>query len=173
LDEIELAPPDPEWPRRFEDEAARLREIIPADMLVGLEHIGSTAVPGMPAKPVIDIMAAVTDLSAARERLVEPLEAAGYAFWADNPASDRLFFVKGLPPSAPKRTHHLHLMELGETTNRHLAFRDYLRVHADEARRYAQLKTELADRFRDDREGYTEAKTAYIEDVLAKAGVSD
>jgi GrpB-like predicted nucleotidyltransferase (UPF0157 family) len=168
LDEIELSSPDVDWPRRFEEEAARLQGILPDDLLIGLEHIGSTAVPDLPAKPIIDIMGLVTDLSAARERLVEPLKSAGYAFWADNPANDRLFFVKGLPPSAPRRTHHLHLMERGPAEHRHLAFRDYLRAHPDEARRYAALKAELAERFRTDREAYTEAKAAYIESLVAK-----
>ena len=170
MDEIELVAPDPEWPQRFQDEAARLRTVIPGDLLIGLDHIGSTAIPGIPAKPIIDVLAAVTDLQAARERLVEPLAQAGYAFWDDNPATDRLFFVKGLPPSAPRRTHHLHIMELGATTRRHLAFRDYLRAHPEEAARYAGLKATLAERYRDDREAYTEAKTAYVERVLAKAG---
>lgn len=169
MDEIELSAPDPDWPRRFEEEAASLRTILHDDLLIGLEHIGSTAVPELPAKPIIDIMGVITDLSGARERLVGPLQAAGYAFWADNPATDRLFFVKGLPPSAPRRTHHLHLMEAGPAVHRHLAFRDYLRAHPEEARRYAALKAKLAERFRTDREAYTDAKAAYIESVVAKA----
>jgi len=169
VDEIELSSPDPSWPRRYEEEHARLRDLLPSVLVIGLEHIGSTAVPDLPAKPVIDIMGVVTDLAIARERLVGPLEAAGYAFWADNPATDRLFFVKGLPPSAPRRTHHLHLMEDGPASRRHLAFRDYLRTHPDEARHYAALKAQLAERFRTDREAYTQAKAAYIDGVIAKA----
>jgi len=169
VDEIELVPADPTWPRRFEDEAARLRAIIPADLLIALEHIGSTAVPGLPAKPVIDMLATVTDLDAARARLVAPLEAAGYAFWAENPETDRLFFVKGLPPSAPRRTHHLHVMAAGPAALKHIAFRDYLRDHPREADRYAALKRDLARRFHHDREAYTEAKGAFIAQVLDKA----
>lgn len=166
MDEIELVPANPDWPRRFAEEAARLRTIIPADLLVDLEHIGSTAVPGLAAKPVIDIQATVTDLTAARARLIEPLKAAGYAWWADNPDTDRLFFVKGLPPSAPRRTHHLHVMEPGPGAIRHIAFRDYLRDHPAEAARYAALKQDLAGRFRDNREAYTAAKGAFIEQIL-------
>lgn len=169
MDEIELAPPDPDWPRRYEEEAVRLRAIIPADLLIDLEHIGSTAVPGLVAKPIIDIQAMVTDLEAAKARLIEPLEAAGYAFWAENPDTDRLFFVKGLPPSAPRRTHHLHIMEAGPGALRHIAFRDYLRDHPGEAERYADLKQDLARRHRTDREAYTAAKGAFIEDVLDRA----
>lgn len=166
MDEIELVPANPDWPRRFAEEAARLRAIIPADLLIDLEHIGSTAVPGLAAKPVIDIQATVTDLEAARTRLIEPLEAAGYAWWDDNPDTDRLFFVKGLPPSAPHRTHHLHVMEPGPGAIRHIAFREYLRDHPAEAARYAALKRDLARRYRDDREAYTAAKGAFVEQIL-------
>lgn len=166
MDEIELVPSKADWPRRFEEEAARLRAIIPADLLIDLEHIGSTAVPGLAAKPVIDMLAIVTDLEAAKTRLVAPLEAAGYTFRDRGPDTDRLFFVKGLPPSAPHRTHHLHIMEEGPGALKHLAFRDYLRDHPEEAGRYAALKQDLATRFRDDREAYTEAKGGYIEEIL-------
>lgn len=169
MDEVELVPSDPAWPRRYEEEATRLRTIIPVDLLIDLEHIGSTAVPGLAAKPIIDIQAMVTDLDAAKARLIEPLEAAGYAFWAENPDTDRLFFVKGLPPSAPRRTHHLHIMEAGPGALRHVAFRDYLRDHPGEAERYADLKQDLARRHRTDREAYTAAKGAFIEDVLDRA----
>lgn len=166
MDEIALVPSDPDWPRRFEAEAARLRTIIPADLLIDIDHIGSTAVPGLPAKPIIDIQATVTDLEAARARLVAPLEAAGYAFWAENPDTDRLFFVRGLPPAAPRRTHHLHVMEAGHGALRHLAFRDYLRGHPDVAGQYAALKQDLARQFRTDREAYTRAKGAFIDTIL-------
>lgn len=169
MDEIRLVPSDPAWPRLFDEEAARLRAIIPADLLVALDHIGSTAVPGLPAKPVIDIQATVRDLEVARARLVAPLEAAGYAFRAENPDTDRLFFVKGLPPSAPHRTHHLHIMEDGPGALRHIAFRNHLRDHPAEAAAYAALKQDLARRFRDDREAYTAAKGDFIATVLDRA----
>lgn len=169
MDEIELVPSNPEWPRRFDAEASQLRTIIPADLLIDLEHIGSTAVPGLPAKPVIDILAIVTDLEAARARLVGPLEAAGYTFRHQNPDTDRLFFVKGLPPAAPHRTHHLHVMESGPGALRHIAFRDHLRDHPAERDAYAALKQDLARRFRDDREAYTAAKGDFIEAVLGRA----
>lgn len=169
MDEIELVPSNPDWAARFEEEAARLRTIIPADLLVALEHIGSTAVPGLTAKPIIDIQATVTDLKAAQARLEGPLEAAGYAFWRENPDTDRLFFVKGLPPSAPHRTHHLHIMEDGPGALRHIAFRDHLRDHPAERDAYAALKMDLARRYRHDREAYTDAKGAFIAAVLDRA----
>ena len=107
--------------------------------------------------------------------------AMGYAYWPDDPAPDRMFFVKGLPPNGP-RTHHVHVVEpsisynprLGEFsfTDR-LLFRDYLRAHPDEARRYENLKSDLAARFPDDREGYTEGKTEYVYGVTLKARASN
>lgn len=171
MDAIELAPPDPAWPDAFEQEAAHLRSVITPIMAVELHHIGSTAVPGLAAKPIIDLMGGVADLAVARERLVAPLEAAGYAIWADNPAPDRLFFVKGLPPSAPRRTHHLHLVEPGPALDRHLAFRDHLRAHASDRDAYQALKLDLATLHRDDREAYTHAKADFIAEILNRAGV--
>ncbi len=90
------------------------------------------------------------------------MEALGYAFWADNPRRDRLFFVKGLPPAAPQRTHHVHITELdGEQWRR--------RAHPDEAQLYAVLKQNLAAQHSRDREAYTAAKSDYVNAVMAKA----
>lgn len=169
MDEVELADYDPAWPALYAAEAARLREALPPGLIRAMEHFGSTAIPGMPAKPIIDILVAVPSIAEAREAAVRPMEALGYAFWAENPKRDRLFFVKGLPPSAPRRTHHVHMCELGGEMWQRLVFRDVLRADAEEAARYAALKRELAVRFREDREGYTEAKAGYVEGVLAKA----
>ena len=111
----------------------------------------------------------MTDLDAARRRLVAPLEAAGYTFRAENPDTDRLFFVRGLPPAGLGRTHHLHLMEAAHGAIRHIAFRDYLRDHPQAAGRYAALKQDLALRFRTDRRAYTEGKGKFIEAILEQA----
>jgi len=168
MDDIEIVDYDPGWPKEFEAEALRLWDVLPKELLLGIEHIGSTAIPGLSAKPIIDIAIAVPSLEEARATIVEPLEALGYSYWRANPQRDRMFFVKGLPPSSPKRTHHVHVTELsGEVWTRHL-FRDYLRTHTDEAQRYADLKYDLARRYRLDREGYTAAKTEYITRIMAK-----
>lgn len=169
MDEVALAEYDPAWPAMYEAEAARLREALPLGLILVMEHFGSTAIPGLIAKPVIDILVAVPSVEEARRLAVAPMEALGYAFWADNPKRDRLFFVKGLPPSAPHRTHHVHMTEPDGEMWRRLAFRDHLRRHPGEAARYAALKRELAARHREDREAYTEAKSAYVEAVLAIA----
>lgn len=169
MDEVLLVGYDPRWPAMYAAEIMRVRSVLPEGLVVDCSHFGSTAIPGMIAKPVIDILVAVRSLDAARAVAVGPMEGLGYAFWADNPKHDRMFFVRGLPP-APRRTHHVHMTELDGELWARLKFRDYLRAHADEAARYTALKVELAERYRTDREAYTEAKGDYVVSVLAKAG---
>src|SRR5262249_26052246 len=109
----------------------------------------------------------------AKATMVEPVTALGYLYWAENPKRDRMFFVKGLPPHGPRRTHHVHITEPeGEMWMRRLGFRDYLRANPDEARRYEALKRDLAVRYASDRERYTDAKTRYIEGVYRKMALT-
>jgi len=169
VDDVRLVDYDQGWPAKYAAEAARVLVALPAGLVCAVEHFGSTAIPGMAAKPIIDILVAVRSVEDARERAVGPMEALGYAYWADNPKRDRLFFVKGLPPSAPHRTHHVHMTEQDGEMWRRLLFRDYLRAHPDEAARYAALKWDLAAKHRTDREVYTAAKSAYVDAVIAKA----
>jgi len=176
MDEITLVDYNPQWPEQFRAEAARIQAAL-GDSVVAVEHFGSTAVPGLAAKPVIDLLVAVRSLPEARTRAVPALEALGYAYWADDPAPDRLFFVKGLPPNGP-RTHHVHVVDLSVshdprldefTFADRLLFRDYLRTHSEEAERYANLKRDLATRFTEDREAYTQGKTEYIYSIMQRA----
>ena len=169
MDEIEIVEYDPGWPARFAEEAKRLRATLGSDLVIDLEHFGSTAIPGLPAKPIIDILIAVRSLAEARATVIGPLRELGYVFWAENPKTDRLFFVKGMPPYGERRTHHVHIAEPTAEPWLRLPFRDYLRIHPEEAQRYGQLKRQLALKYRTDREAYTAAKTAYIDEVLAKA----
>ena len=169
MDDVHLADYDPCWPAMYDAEAARVRTALPAGLVQAVEHFGSTAIPGMAAKPIIDILIAVRSVEEARAQAVVPMEVIGYAFWADNPRRDRLFFVKGLPPAAPHRTHHVHMTEPGGEMWHRLLFRDHLRAHPDEAARYLALKRDLAARHRTDREAYTAAKSAYVDGVMAKA----
>jgi GrpB-like predicted nucleotidyltransferase (UPF0157 family) len=166
-DVIEIQSYDPQWPLRFSEEAARLRSVLPADLNVTLEHFGSTAVLGLAAKPILDIMLIAPD-QAQWQSVIAPLEALGYLYWAENPRSDRMFFVKGMPPFGRKRSHHVHV-RLPQDAERELCFRDYLRLHPKTAAQYAALKQELAARFPADREAYTQAKTPFIEAVLQQA----
>ena len=170
MDEIEIVDYDPRWAFLFNEEAARLRAVLDPSLIVGLEHFGSTAIPGLAAKPIIDILIAVRSLAAARATFVETLQKLDYIYWADNPKKDRMFFVKGMPPFGSKRSHHVHITEpTGELWHR-LAFRDYLRAHPDEAATYERLKKRLAVEHQTDREAYTDAKSVYVESVMRKVG---
>jgi GrpB-like predicted nucleotidyltransferase (UPF0157 family) len=129
--------------------------------------MGSTSVPGLPAKPIIDIIVLVGDLEAARG-VIPALETTGYSFWADNPDKTKLFLAKGLPP-APRRSHHLHIYDNAKGVRRHLVFRDRLRTDPTALAAYLALKQGLAVRYRDDREAYTAHKSSFIEDIVAPA----
>jgi GrpB-like predicted nucleotidyltransferase (UPF0157 family) len=168
MDEIVIVEYDPRWSTLFEEEAARVWEALGNDLVVKIEHIGSTAVPGLAAKPVIDLMVGVHSLENA-QRAVPLLEALGYVYWREDPRPGRMFFVKGMPPYGLQRTHHIHIVEVyGEFWER-LLFRDYLRANLDEAQRYEALKRDLAERFRADRQAYTNGKSEYIQAVMEKA----
>ena len=168
MDEIIVTDPDPAWPLLYAQESERLRDVF-GDALTAIAHVGSTSVPGLAAKPVIDLMVCVRSLDEARESVIGPLEALGYAYWLQDTTPGRLFFVRGLPPNGP-RTHHLHIVADGDDQwQDSLNFRDYLRAHPDEARRYEELKRDLAGRFRHRREEYTNGKSEYILGVIQKA----
>jgi len=157
---------DPAWPALYRREEARVLEAI-GHLIQAVEHVGSTAVPGLGAKPIIDIMVAVTRLGDATQ-CMEPLERIGYQYVPENEDSipERRYFTKG-PPGG--RTHHLHMVELdGGFWDRHLLFRDYLRAHPQVAEEYHELKMKLADEYGSDRESYTEAKSAFIRSVEAR-----
>ncbi len=127
-----------------------------------IHHIGSTAVPGLPAKPVIDIMLAVRKLEDAID-CIGPLSDLGYTFIDYPQNTDRRFFRKGVP-----RTHHVHIVAQGNAELRdHLAFRDALRSNPEWRDQYAALKFDLAERHRNDRAQYSESKTEFVRRVLS------
>jgi GrpB-like predicted nucleotidyltransferase (UPF0157 family)/ribosomal protein S18 acetylase RimI-like enzyme len=159
---IRLAPPDPSWPARFEQEREALRGAIGEWVCGGIHHIGSTAVSGLRAKPIIDILVGVGDLGTARA-CFEPLADLDYLY-APYLAEEMHWFCK---PDPTRRTHHLHLVPADSQRFRdELAFRDRLRADAQIADKYAALKSELAARHGKDREGYTEAKGAFVRAAL-------
>ncbi len=168
VDNVLISDYDPSWPALFEQEASRLLTTAEEGLVTRIEHFGSTAVPGLAAKPIIDLLVGVCCLQRAKQTAVSPLEKLGYAYWKENPDPQRMFFVRGLPPNGP-RTHHVHIVAADSALWERLMFRDYLRKHPDEASRYAQLKRCLAQRFSSDREAYTAGKTVYIESVMQKA----
>jgi GrpB-like predicted nucleotidyltransferase (UPF0157 family) len=151
------------WPQLAADEIQRIRHIpFLAEKII--EHIGSTSVPGLSAKPVIDLVIEVSDIEDAKNAIT-PLEAIGYSYWRANPDEKHLYFVKGLPPIGAGRTHHVHFFE-ADRFNEHVLFRDILRKNAALAEEYQTLKTKLAKQFKHDREAYTDAKTDFIQRAI-------
>ncbi len=154
---------DSNWPRMFEDERARILAVL-GDKVVAIEHIGSTAVVGLGAKPIIDVMIGVRSLPDA-EPCISGLASIGYKYSPENEKvfPERRFFDR---PS-----YHLHVVDVSsDFWRRHIIFRDYLRTHPEKARQYLELKRELASKYQVDREGYTTAKTRFIAGALEEAG---
>jgi phosphoglycolate phosphatase len=163
---VRLADYDLRWPGVFAAEAARLATAAPG-LAWRFEHIGSTSIPGVCAKPIIDIAAGRPPGSTIGE-YVAALEAAGYRYRGELGVTGREFFCAGEP-----RKFHLHLVEEGGPLWRaYLEFRDHLREHPDEAREYGAFKLGLAARFPRDRHGYMNAKSVWVEALLARAGAS-
>ncbi len=157
---VALRASDPAWAGMFEQERARLRALEP-DAFVQIEHFGSTAVPGLVAKPVVDILAGVRTLDGVDD-LVDRLCDNGYTTSREFNATlaDRRWLMRW---KNGHRTHHLHIVVHGAAAwNDRLGFRDALRRDPALAGRYAELKTTLAARHQDDREAYTEAKAAFV-----------
>lgn len=161
---VEVVPYDESWVEQFASEKAVLSQVLSPWLAGEIEHVGSTAIPGMPAKPVIDIMAPVRDLDASRPA-IEAAASVGYLYAAYKP--DRMHWL--CKPSPSHRTHHLHLVPMGSPLWRErLAFRDALREDPALAREYAELKQRLAASFRFEREAYTDAKRPFVARVLAE-----
>ena len=159
---VQLEPYNPGWPAAFIAERELLAPVLAPWLAGAIEHVGSTAVPGLPAKPIIDIMAPVRDLDASRPALAE-LEKIGYCY-APYKSEAMHWLCK---PSPAHRTHHLHLVPLNSVLwMERLAFRDVLAANSDLANEYAALKYRLAAVHRHDRERYTEEKGPFIESAL-------
>ena len=159
-EEVALAPYDPNWADQFQAEKRALEAAL-GDRVVAVHHIGSTAIPGLAAKPVIDILLVVRQL-ADYTACIAPLQNIGYAF-IDYPQNvDRKFFRKGQP-----RTHHLHIVAQDNAELRdHLIFRDALRANPELRDEYTALKYDLANRFKTDRAHYSDSKTQFVRHVI-------
>lgn len=158
---------DPAWADMAESELQRIRGAL-GTVVSRLDHVGSTAVPGLAAKPILDLQLSVAVI-AARANYVEPLERLGYLFVPSPESPDFHFFA--LPQERP-RTYHLHVCEAGsEHETRHLAVRDFLRTHPSEAERYAALKRRLAAKHPRDRLSYIEGKDEYVAALERRAGL--
>lgn len=161
---VEIALPDPDWPRRFRAEAVLLARIFGANLLA-LEHIGSTAVPGLSAKPIVDMMPVVRSLEAVDAKS-DLMQAVGYTPRGEWGIPGRRYFHKG----ETRRLYHVHVYQAeNPEVARHLRFRDYLRAHPAQAHRYGELKQALAQRYPQDIHGYMDGKDALIKELLAEA----
>ena len=171
-DEVRSMPYNPIWPVLFEQEKEHLLACLPRELIKRIEHFGSTAVPGLAAKPIIDILVEVTCLEETRKRIAPSLESQGYEYfwrptWGDDIPPFYAWFIKR--DSLGNRTHHIHMVEHHFEHWDRLLFRDYLIEHPGVAREYQDLKYHLSKAHPDDRIRYTEGKTEFIERVTALA----
>lgn len=164
-DQVVLADYDPSWPDRFTALSEWLHRVLGPDMARRIEHYGSTAIPGMPAKPVIDMLVEIPSFPEAKRRVVPLLNSPEWEYWW---YSDHMVLIKRRE-FLGKRECHVHLAPAGHEVWKGLAFRDRLRAHPEDAKRYAELKRKLASAHQRDREAYTEAKRALVNEITAKA----
>lgn len=153
------------WKQMFQEESQKIKHIF-ADELVQIHHIGSTSVPGLQAKPIIDIMPVVQDIEKI-DSFNEQMERLGYECMGELGMKGRRYFRKG----GDHRTHQVHVFQVDnkEDIHRHLAVRDYLRIHSEEARKYGNLKENLAKQFPKDIEAYMDGKDAFVKELEGKA----
>lgn len=164
-DEIRVAEYDDTYTSRFNEMARWLRSRLGMDVAIRIEHYGSTAVPGLAAKPIVDILVEVPSLAEAKQRVLPVLSDETWEGWV---YEGHLVFFKRCELMG-ERTYHVHFAPREHRIWEALAFRDYLRTHPETAAKYAALKCELARVYRHDREAYTEAKTEFIKAVTIKA----
>ncbi|WP_295938873.1 GrpB family protein [uncultured Alistipes sp.] len=165
---IVLRPHNANWAGQFSAEKSLIVHAIGADNIERISHIGSTAIPGIAAKPTVDILLEITEQTDLRE-LRKSLENSGYIFseQADRPAP-HMMFMKGYTPAGfAEKVYHLHVRYRGDWDE--FYFRDYLIAHPEEAQRYAELKMELKSRYEHDRDAYTAAKSEFIKRIVKKA----
>ncbi|MGA3094276.1 MAG: GrpB family protein [Dehalococcoidales bacterium] len=164
MHKVEVVPYDTNWPLMYAAEANLLSAVF-GDELVRIHHIGSTSVPGLQSKPIIDMLAEVRDIKIIGS-LNPTMIATGYTPMGEYGIPGRRYFFKG---PEEKHSHHLHAFQTGHAeVARHLLFRDYLRSHPQEARQYASLKESLAARSPNDIDAYMQGKDAFIKEVDRK-----
>lgn len=161
---LEIVDYDPGWVSLFAQRARRIRQAL-GTVALRIDHIGSTSIPGLAAKPIIDLQLSVASFAPVDAYRL-PLERLGYVFRPDNPDPTKRYFHE-LPG---ERREQIHVRQAGSWFEQcALLFRDYLRAHPEDAATYARLKRELAEHYRDDASGYTRAKGPFIWDVLRRA----
>jgi GrpB-like predicted nucleotidyltransferase (UPF0157 family) len=169
-EEIAVADYSPNWPGMFASEMAHLRTCLPGELLGRIEHFGSTAVPGLAAKPIIDMLIEVTSLAETKKKIVPILTGQGYDYlwrptWGDDVPPFYAWFIRR--DQTGQRTHHLHLIEKDFAHWERLRFRDYLINHPDKTAEYGELKRRLAAEHPHNRVAYTEGKGSFIAGIMA------
>jgi GrpB-like predicted nucleotidyltransferase (UPF0157 family) len=155
---VVVVPPDPHWATAYRQAAEEICAAL-ADEVVDCQHIGSTSIPGLAAKPIIDILVTVKEIARV-DAYNERMQVIGFQPKGEFGLPGRRYFVKGSPE---EHTHHVHVFTAGSSeAQRHLDFRDYLISHPDEKDAYSRLKLELAARFPEDIEAYMDGKDAWI-----------
>jgi GrpB-like predicted nucleotidyltransferase (UPF0157 family) len=163
---INLVEHSEKWPTDFEKEVNSIKDIL-SENLIAAYHIGSTAISGLRAKPVIDILLEVRSLSEVDKRN-KRLEEIGYEAKGENGIYGRRFFQKG----GKERTHHIHVFETGsQEIQRHKLFVEFMNAHPDRVAAYEKLKIELAGKYKQEPDKYSEGKAAFIKDIDAEAAV--
>ncbi len=163
---VEVLPHDRQWYHAFEQEKQQLLQVL-GDRVVRIHHIGSTAIPGILAKTIIDGLVEVNSI-ATLDECDRSMEAIGYVVMGEHGIPDRRYSYKA--NSAGIRTHHVHAFEVGHAAiTRHLAFRDYLIAHPDEAQQSSELKRELARQYPYDIDRYIEGKAGFVKAMNEKA----
>ncbi len=164
-EDVAIVPYDPRWPEMFREERAHLLSCLPDALVNRIEHFGSTAVPGVAAKPIVDMLVEGSSLDATREIIPPILEAEGYDYfwrptWGDDTPPYYAWFIKR--DREGNRTHHIHMVEAHFEHWDRLLFRDYLIEHPEVAEEYAALKMRFSESHRNDRVAYTKAKTEFV-----------
>jgi GrpB-like predicted nucleotidyltransferase (UPF0157 family) len=168
---VEIVAYDSRWPRVFLEERARLIALFPA-LVRRIEHFGSTAVPGLSAKPIVDMLVEVTSLDEVKAQIVPVLESTGYDYlWRPTTGDDTppfyAWFIKR--DKRGQRTHHIHMVEHDFPHWEGLLFRDYLIAHPDVAQQYVDVKRRLAAQFPNDRTAYTDGKSEFVRYITGAA----
>jgi GrpB-like predicted nucleotidyltransferase (UPF0157 family) len=161
---VEVVPFHDNWSVMFEEEARKVHNVF-GNEIVAIYHIGSTSIPGMYAKPIIDILVEVKDIESV-DNYNEQMSALGYLALGEHGIFGRRFFRKG----EVERTHHVHVFETGSKhITRHLAFKEYMIAHPEEAKAYSELKQKLSKQFPTDIKSYMEGKAPFIKETERKA----
>ena len=171
-EQVDVVSYNPDWPLLFIEEKNYLLSCLPNELIKRIEHFGSTSVPGLAAKPIIDMLIEVASLEEVKKNVVPVLESKGYDYfwrptWGDDVPPFYAWFIKR--DMNGNRTHHIHMVEDDFEHWDRLLFRDYLIEHPDVAKEYQKLKYELSDKYKDNRVEYTKEKTDFIQKITELA----